>query len=409
MTKPVRVVVTGIGAVSAAGVGAERLWAAARDGRPCINPPVFPYEYRGRIKIAAQVQDFDPTLYLDRDTLPFCDPVSQYLLVAADEALAQAGFDRQTRFGPRGSTIIGTGIGGMITIEEGIHLSLIKKGRPHPLMIPKLIPSACPANLSMRYGLQGPSFAVVSACSSATQAIGIGMQLIRSGTVDVAVVGGTEDCIINNAMFAWEALRVMTPDFCRPFSKGRNGMILGAGAGFDYSGIRRTCESPGRDLARRTWPAMGRRRTRKIRSRRIVHGCGAGHVEARSRMPRSITDEIDYVNAHGTATIVNDSTESAALHQVFGERAAHVPLSSTKPIHGHGLGAAGALEFVVSMGAIRDQIAPPTINYLEPDVKCPVDAIPNVARPMKIKTVMSNSFAFGGINAVLVIQAPEAA
>ena len=407
MTRTKRVVVTGIGAVSAAGVGAERLWTAARDGRACINPPVFPYEYRGRIKIAAQVQGFVATDHLEKSVLPFCDPVSQYVLVAADEALAQAGYGRETRFGPRGATIIGTGIGGMITIEEGIHLSLVLKGRPHPLMVPKLIPSACPATLSMRYGLQGPSFAVASACSSATQAIGIGMQLIRSGTVDVAVVGGTEDCITNNSMYAWEALRVMTPDVCRPFSKGRNGMVLGAGAGV----VVLESEEHARQRGAKPLAVLAGYGT-STDAKDFV----APDAEGAARAIRAAlddaevsTEDIDYINAHGTATIVNDSTESAALGMIFGERAAHVPISSTKPIHGHGLGAAGALEFVVTLGAMRDQVAPPTINFLEPDPKCPVDAIPNEARPMRIRTAMSNSFAFGGINAVLVMQVPEAA
>ena len=402
-----RVVVTGIGAVSAAGVGAERLWSAARDGKPCIAQPTFPYEYRGRIKIAAQVQDFVASDYLDRQTLPFCDPVSQYLLVAADEAMGQAGFSREDRLGPKATTIIGTGIGGMTTIEEGIHLALVKGGRPHALMVPKLIPSACPAVLAMRYGLQGPSFAVASACSSATQAIGIGMQMIRAGMADVAVTGGTENCITNNSMFAWEALRVMTPDFCRPFSKGRNGMVLGAGAGCVV------LESEEHARARGARPLA------------VVAGYGtstdakdfvAPDAEGAARAMQMALDDadvsthdIDYINAHGTATIVNDSTESAALKLVFGERSAHVPISSTKPIHGHALGAAGALEFVVTMHAMRDQIAPPTINYLEPDEKCPVDAIPNEARELRIRTAMSNSFAFGGINAVLVVKGAEAA
>ena len=402
-----RVVVTGIGAVSAAGVGAETLWTAARDGRPCINPPVFPYEYRGRIKIAAQVQGFVATDHLERDVLPLCDPVSQYLLVAADEAIAQAGFPRNTRFGPRGSTIVGTGIGGMITIEEGIHRALVLNGRPHPLMVPKLIPSACPANLSIRYGLQGPSFAVVSACSSSTQAIGIGMQMVRAGVVDIAVVGGTEDHITNNAMLAWEALRVMTPDFCRPFSKGRNGMILGAGAGV----VVLESEEHARARGGKVLAVLaGYGTTTDARDMVAPDVEGAARAMTIALEDAGVTpDAIDYVNAHGTATIVNDTTESAAIHKVFGERGAHVPISSTKPIHGHGLGAAGALEFVVTMGAMRDQIAPPTINYLEPDEKCPVDAIPNEARPLRIKTAMSNSFAFGGINAVLVLQAPDAA
>lgn len=401
------VVVTGLGAVSAAGVGAERLWTAARDGRACINPPKFPYPYRGRIKIAAQVQGFEPTEHLEKAVLPFCDPVSQYLLVAADEAMAQAGFDRDTRLGPRAATIIGTGIGGMTTIEEGIYSSLILQGRPNPLTVPKLIPSACPANLSMRYGLQGPSFAVASACSSSTQAIGIGLQMIRSGMADVAVVGGTEDCITNNSMYAWEALRVMTPDFCRPFSKGRNGMILGAGAAVVV------LESADHAAARGAVPLAvlsGYGTTTDAKDPVSPDPEGAARAMRAALDDAGIAaDQIDYVNAHGTATIVNDVAESAAMGRIFGERLAALPVSSTKPVHGHGLGAAGALELVVTIGAVREGVAPPTLNFKEPDEKCPVDPIPNEARRMRIRNAMSNSFAFGGINAVLVVQAAEAA
>lgn len=401
------VVVTGLGAVSAAGIGAGRLWAAARDGQPCINPPTFPYPYRGRIKIAAQVQGFDPKEHLEESVLPFCDPVSQYLLVAADEAMAQAGFDRQTRLGPRAATIIGTGIGGMTTIEEGIYNSLINKGRPNPLTVPKLIPSACPANLSMRYGLQGPSFAVASACSSSTQAIGIGLQLIRSGVVDVAVVGGTEDCITNNSMYAWEALRVMTPDFCRPFSKGRNGMILGAGAAVI---VLESADHAAARGAKALAILAGYGTTTDAKDPVSPDVDGAARAMKIALDDAGVApDDVDYVNAHGTATIVNDVAESAALGRIFGERARHLPVSSTKPVHGHGLGAAGALELVVTVGAVREGIAPPTINFKEPDEKCPVDPVPNEARRMPIRTAMSNSFAFGGINAVLVVQAAEAA
>lgn len=407
MSPPRRVVVTGMGAVSSAGVGADVLWTAAREGRSCITPPVFPYAYRGRIKIAAQVQGFDGSARLEKEVLPFCDPVTQYLLVAADEAMVQAGYDRDKRFGPRAATIVGTGIGGMITIEEGIHLSLIKNGRPHPLMVPKLIPSACPANLSMRYGMQGPAFAVVSACSSSTQAVGIGLQMIRSGMVDVAVVGGTEDHITNNAMLAWEALRVMTPDLCRPFSKNRNGMVLGAGSAVFILEAEDHARSRGaKPLA--VLAGYGTTTDAKDPVAPDVNGAARAMTLALADAEVS-ADSIDYVNAHGTATVVNDMTESAAMHLVFGDRARTLPMSSTKPIHGHGLGAAGALEMVVTLSAMRDGVAPPTINFEQPDEKCPVNPLPNEAVPMRIKTAMSNSFAFGGINAVLVFKEAEAA
>ena len=402
-----RVVVTGVGAVSAAGVGAEKLWTAARDGRPCITPPVFPHPYKGRIKIAAQVQDFEPKDYLEKAVLAFCDPVTAYLLVAADEAMAQAGLDRSNRLGARAAAIIGTGIGGMTTIEFGIHNSLVDNLRPDPLSIPKLIPSACPSNVSMRYGINGPSFAVASACSSATQAIGLGLQMIRAGMIDIAVVGGTEDCIVNNAMLAWESLRVMTPDFCRPFSKGRNGMVLGAGAGVVILETEAHARARGATILA-VLAGYGTSSDAKDPVRPDPEGAAAAMTAALldADLP---PDAIDYVNAHGTATIVNDVAEAAAMGIVFGARLPEVPVSSTKPIHGHALGAGGALELVVTLGALRDQVAPPTINWREPDEKCLVDAIPNEARPMTIKTAMSNSFAFGGINAVLIVQAPETA
>ncbi|PNG25914.1 beta-ketoacyl-[acyl-carrier-protein] synthase family protein [Methylocella silvestris] len=402
-----RVVVTGMGAVSAAGIGADALWRAARDGRSCVSETQFNRPYRGRIKISAQVRDFDPAAHLEAALLPFCDPVTQFLLTAADEAVAQAGLSRDEPMGPRTASIIGTGVGGMHTLEDGLFLALVEQGRPAPLTIPRLIPSSPPSNVSIRYGATGPCFAVASACSSATQAIGIAAQLIRWGVIDRAIVGGTEDCITNSALLAWEALRVLTPDVCRPFSKGRNGMILGTGAAVFI------LEAEDMALARGAVPlaelaGYGTTADAKDQVRPDAKGAAACMSEALRDAGVAI-DEIDYINAHGTGTTVNDITEAEALGMVFGARAPQLPVSSTKPIHGHGLGAGGALELVVTIGAVRNSIAPPTINWREPDVKCPVDAVPNEARPMPIRTAMSNSFAFGGINASLVVRRAEAA
>ena len=180
-----RIVVTGMGAVSAAGIGASALWQAARDGRSCVGEARFTRPYRGRIRIAAQVQDFDPASYFTAIELPFCDPVTQYLLVAADEAVAQAGLTFAKPLGPRTATIIGTGVGGLHTLENSLYLTLVEQGRPDPLAIPRLIASAGPSLASIRYGSTGPCFAVASACSSATQAIGMGVQLIQIGRAHV--------------------------------------------------------------------------------------------------------------------------------------------------------------------------------------------------------------------------------
>jgi nodulation protein E len=400
-----RIVVTGMGAVSAAGVGAPALWQAARDGRSCVRETHFERPYRGRIRISAQVQDFDPVAYLTSRELPFCDPVAQYLLVAADEALAQAGLASAKPMGPRTATIIGTGVGGMHTLENGLYLTLVEQGRPDPLTIPRLIPSAGPSLLSIRYGSTGPCFAVASACSSATQAIGLGVQLIRSGLVDRAIVGGTEDCVTNSAMLAWEALRVLTPDACRPFSKGRNGMILGAGAAVFVLEEAELARARGAEALVEI-AGYGTSADAKDPVRPDVEGAAACMRNALADADVE-ADEIDYVNAHGTGTTANDATESAALGLVFGDRA--LPVSSTKPVHGHALGAAGALELVVTIGAVRENVAPPTINWREADVKCPVDAVPNEARPMPIRTALTNSFAFGGINATLIVRRAVAA
>ena len=310
-----RVVISGMGAVCASGVGAQKLWEAARDGVAQIRPLKTERPYDGRIKIAAQVPDFNPADYIEPNVLPFCDPFTQFCIVAADEAVAQAGFGRKDVAGPRTAVIIGSGIGGMTTIEDGIYRYYVEGTRPEMLSVPKLIPSAAPATLGMRYSCHGPTFAIGSACSSATQSIGLGMQMIRQGLVDKAIVGGAEACVINATIRAWEGLRVLSPNLCRPFSKGRNGMSLGEGA----------------------------------------------------------------------AVFVLETEEAARAR-------------------GHALGASGGLELAITIHALREQIAPPTINFLEPDPKCPLDVVPNAARKHKIDAAMSNSFAFGGINAVLIVR-----
>jgi nodulation protein E len=402
-----RIVVTGIGAVSAAGVGAPALWQAARDGRSCVGEAHFARPYRGRIRHAAQVQDFDPAAYLTPGELPFCDPVTQYLLAAAEEAVAQAGLASSKPMGPQTATIIGTGIGGMHTFENGLYLTLVEQGRPDPLTVPRLIPSACPSQLTIRYGATGPCFAVASACSSATQAIGIAAHLIRSAFIDRAIVGGTEDCITNSAMLAWEALRVLTPDVCRPFSKGRNGMVLGAGAAVFILEEADFARARGAEALAEI-AGYGTSTDAKDPVRPDAQGAAACMRNALADAGAE-AEEIDYVNAHGTGTTANDITESEALGLVFGGKLSRLPVSSTKPIHGHGLGAAGALELVVTIGAVRESVAPPTINWSGADAKCPVDAVPNEARSLPIRTALTNSFAFGGINASLVVRRAEAA
>lgn len=403
MAEARQVIITGMGAVSAAGVGADKLWAAARDGISQIRELTLPRPYKGRVKIAAQVRDFQPSDYIEPSMRSLCDPFTQYAIAAADEAIEQAGLSRDEPQGARTAVILGTGIGGVTTVDDGLYRLYVENTRPDPLTVPRLIASAGPATLGMRYRCHGPTFAIASACSSASQAIGIGMQMIRAGMVDRAIVGGSEAAITTGTMMAWEALRVLTPDKCRPFSKNRNGMSLGDGAAIfvlEASEVAR---------ARRATPVAilsgyGTSSDAADPVRPDVEGAASciSQALADAGLPPSA---IDYVNAHGTATVANDSNECEALARVFGNQLARIPVSSTKPIHGHGLGAGGALELLVTIRAMNDNIAPPTINFTDPDPKCEVDCVPNVARELPITRAMSNSFAFGGINATLIVEA----
>ncbi len=400
-----RVVISGMGVASASGLGADRLWRAARDGLSQVRPLETRRTYDGRIKIAAQVPDFDPSAHIEPNVLPFCDPFTQFSVVAADEAIAQAGFDRKGIAGPKTAVIIGTGIGGMETIEDGIYRYYVDKIRPETLSVPKLIPSAAPTTLGMRYSCLGPTFAIGSACSSASQALGLGMQMIRSGMIDKAIVGGAEACVINATIRAWEGLRVLTPNLCRPFSLGRNGMSLGEGAAIFILETAEAARARGHiplcELA-----GYGTTSDAKDPVRPDLEG--ASHaIELALEDAQLRPQDIHYINAHGTATHANDITESEAIIRVFGDYGRSVPVSSTKPIHGHALGASGGLELSIAINALREQIVPPTINFIEADTRCPINPTPNIAQKHKIQAAMSNSFAFGGINAVLIVTHAE--
>jgi len=400
-----RVVISGMGAVSAAGLGAEKLWTAARDGVTQVRELRTKRPYDGRIKIAAQAPDFDPAAYIESNLLPFCDLFTQFTVVAADEAMAQAGFARKDIAGPRTAVIIGTGIGGMTTIDDGLYHYYREGMRPDPFSVPRLIPSAAPTTIGMRYSCLGPTFAVGSACSSASQALGLGLQMIRFGLADKAIVGGAEACVINGTIRAWEALRVLTPDLCRPFSKGRNGMSLGEGAAVFILETEESARARGHEplceLA-----GYGTSADAKDPVRPDLQGVSSAMAYALEDAGMA-PEDIHYINAHGTATHANDINEAEAICRVFGDYGRRVPISSTKPVHGHVLGAGGGIELSITINALREQIAPPTINFLEADPRCPIDAIPNVARPHEIRAAMSNSFAFGGINAVLIVRSLE--
>lgn len=399
-----RVVITGQGAVTPLGADAAATWQALAAGR-CAIAPLQSVPREGlRAGNAAEVRDFDPLRHFDEKRLALLDRVSQFALVAAREAVAQAGLEfRTSGMGARAGCIIGTGAGGELT-HDAASRRLYAEGNPrlHPLTIVRAMYNAPASQISMEFGLTGPAFAVSSACASSNHALAQALGAIRSGQADIMLSGGTEACLSQGTLRAWEAMRVLSDDTCRPFCKQRRGLVLGEGAAVfvleEY--------------------AHARARGAPI----LAEFAGAGmssdagdivfpKVEgAASAMRNALADaglaaqDIGYINAHGTGTPANDPTETQAIHAVFGAHARQLLVSSTKSMHGHALGAAGALELIAVIGALRAGVIPPTANFIDPDPACDLDYVPNTARRRHIDAALSNSFAFGGLNAVLALK-----
>jgi nodulation protein E len=400
-----RVAITGMGAISPLGVGAEALWQGLREGRSAIGPLHHPDAGRLRVKVAAQVPDsFDPAANIDERTLPMLDRTSEFALHAAREAVAQSGLDfRQGQLGLRTAVIVGTGVGGETTQDEqSRRLYGENAARAHPLTIVRLMTNASASHISIAWGLRGPTFAVASACASANHAIIQAAQMIRWGLADVAITGGTEACLTYGALKAWEAMRVLADDTCRPFSINRRGLVLGEGAGIFVLESMEHAQARGATiLAELAGSGMTADATDIVMP--SADGAAAAMRQALDDAGLAAQD-VDYVNAHGTGTQANDVTESRAIRLAFGAQAERLAVSSTKSMHGHALGASGALELVAVIGALRDSVVPPTANLDQVDPACDLDYVPNVGRPMPVRAALSNSFAFGGLNAVLALR-----
>ncbi|MGY3040460.1 nodulation protein E [Rhodanobacter sp. TND4EL1] len=400
-----RVAITGMGAISPLGIGAETLWQGLREGRSAIAPLQHPDADRLRVKVAAQVPaSSDPATGIDERTLPLLDRTSEFALHAAREAIDQSGLDFGTdALGLRTAVIVGTGVGGETTQDEqSRRLYAENASRTHPLTIVRLMTNASASQISIAWGLRGPTFAVASACASANHAIIQAAQMIRWGLADVAITGGTEACLTYGALRAWEAMRVLADDTCRPFSANRRGLVLGEGAGIFVLESMEHAQARGATiLAELAGSGMTADATDIVLPN--AEGSSAAMRQALADAGLAAED-VDYINAHGTGTQANDVTETRAIRLAFGAHADRVAVSSTKSMHGHALGASGALELVAVIGALRDGVVPPTANLDQPDPACDLDYVPNVAREMPVRAAISNSFAFGGLNAVLALK-----
>jgi len=402
-----RVVVTGHGAVTPIGTGIGPFWESLRAGRCGVGEIKSFDTAELYIHIAGEVDDFDPRQLLDSKHILLADRYSQFAGAAAKEAMTQAGFDGPVENGLRAACIIGSGIGGLVSLEKGYEdLFVHNKKATHPLTLLRSIGSSAAAHVGIDYGIQGPCFGTVSACSTAAHAIGLTFQLIRGNAADMGVAGASEAALTFGSMRAWQAMRVLSPDGCFPFSKGRNGTVLAEGAGILVMEELEHARARGATILAEVL-GFGMTADAGDMVNPDIEGPTAA-MELALQDSRIAPADIDYLNAHGTATAINDVNETNAIKRVFGDSAYDLLVSSTKSMTGHTLGAGGGIEASACIKAIEENYAPPTVGFDAPGDECDLDYVPNEGRTREINYAMSNSFAFGGLNAVLVFGPPPA-
>jgi len=406
-----RVVVTGTGVITPIGLSVDDFWNSMKAGKCGVSElGGFPLEDL-KILIAAQIKDFDPKMRLkhfQRDKLIMhADRYSWFAAAAADEAVKQSGLEFPIADPYRAACIVGSGAGGLVSYENSYRALFIEgKRATHPLTLLRIIGSSASAHVGIEFGVKGPTFATCSACSTATHALGVARDYIRNGVVDVAIAGASESVINYGTMKAWQALHVLSPEGCFPFSKKRNGTVLSEGAGIlVMESLEHAKERGANILAELVGYGMS------SDAKDMVNPDIEGPREA---MRLALEDaelapsDIEYLNAHGTATTINDANETRAIKAVFGNHAKSLAISSTKSMHGHPLGAGGGIEAAACIRALNEGWVPPTIGLDDPDPECDLDYIPNKGRDLKVNYAMSNSFAFGGLNAVVVFGPPPA-
>ncbi len=398
-----RVVVTGMGVVCPTGANIPEFRKSLQAGVCGIKPRTFtPVENISMTLNVAPVEGFEARAEaLGRDLLR-TDRFTQFTIAAADEAIADAGIVFDDALGARTAAIIGTGIGGAVS-QDAAYVAMMMNGRkPHPLTILRIIPNAPASHVSIRYGVRGPAFAVSSACASGAHAIGVAADMIRMGTADAALAGAAEAVLSYGPLEAWKAMHIMSDELCRPFSKNRKGLVIGEGAGVfvleEYDAARKRGARIYAELA-----GFGMNADGKDMINPAVEG-SSGAMRLALKDLGGIDPDALYINAHGTGTLMNDPTETKAIRMVFGADADRLIVSSTKSMHGHLLGGAGAIEAAAALIAMQDGFVPPTINLDAPDPACDLDYAANEARARCIDVALSNSFAFGGLNAVLAFR-----
>jgi nodulation protein E len=399
-----RVVITGAGTINALGHNVPQTLEAMREGRCGIGPLDFRDVDRLAIKIGGQVRDFNADSEFNRQQMSLYDRFTQFTLLAAKEAIGQSGLTFTGDLAATSGVVLGTAGGGVSTWDDNYRAVYEEgKNRVHPFVVPKLMNNAAASHVSMEFNLKGPSFTVSTACASSNHAMAQAFAMVRSGMSTAMITGGSESMLCFGGVKAWEGLRVMSKDACRPFSANRNGMVQGEGAAiFVFEEYEHACARGAEILAEVGGFAMTSDAADIVMPSK--HGAGRA-IAGALKDARINPEEVGYINAHGTGTAANDKTECAAVADVFGRYADDLMISSTKSMHGHLIGGTGAVELLAVIMALRDGVIAPTIGYEEPDPECALDVVPNTAREAQVDVALSNAFAFGGLNAVMALRA----
>src|SRR5271163_3893367 len=399
-----RVAITGLGIISPLGLNLEDNWKSLSAGRAAIGPIKGADCSTLRFKNGAEVTGYDAVKHFEGGKDAYIDRFAQFSVVAAREALRNSGLELTQELRERSAIVCGSAVGGQASIEAGFEdLWVQGRGRVHPLTIPKTMANAGASHIAMDLGMSGPVYTISTACSSANHAIGQAFRLVRDGEADLAITAGAEANFTLGMLKAWEAMRVIAPDTCRPYSKDRRGMILGEGGGMMILEPFEAAMARGAKIYAEVC-GMGMTSDAHHLTQPTVDG-PARAMRGALREAGMAPEEVGYINAHGTGTAGNDPVETKAIREAFGAHADKLAVSSTKSMHGHALGAAGALEAIATVLALHHGILPPTANFTEPDPECDLDYIPNKARALRVEAALSNSFAFGGLNAVIAFRA----
>ncbi|MCA0043866.1 beta-ketoacyl-[acyl-carrier-protein] synthase family protein [Celeribacter litoreus] len=398
-----RVVITGAGTVNALGLDVKSTLSAMAEGKCGIGELNFRDVDRLSIKIGGQIHEWDAEGRFNRQQMALYDRFTQFTLVAAEQAISQSGLEFVGELALRSGVILGTSGGGLSTQDENYRVVYEEgKNRVHPFVVPKLMNNAACSHVSMEYNLKGPSFTVATACASSNHAMGQAFNMIRSGMATAMVTGGSESMLCFGGVKAWEGLRVMSKDACRPFSLNRNGMVQGEGAAVFVFEDYDHAKARGAEILAEV---IGFAMTSDASDIVMPSKQGAARAISGALTDARVNPEqVGYINAHGTGTAANDKTECAAVADALGRHADNIMISSTKSMHGHLIGGTGAVELLACIMALRDGVIAPTINYEEPDPECALDVVPNEARDANVDIVLSNAFAFGGLNAVMALK-----